>query len=214
MKLKIKKIDAAGVAATDVPALFKSLGMEYNKITNVNWPSAYPYLPDACFAMAHDGKNLYIHYKVQEDSVKGDFTKDYDNVWEDSCCEFFVAPAEDGLYYNIEMNCLGAMYLCIGKGRDGRERVPRTALESIGRWTSLGSAAIGLRSGMKAWESALVVPAAAFAAHKVSLGGAHMKGNIYKCGITEHNHYVSFAPIGTASPDFHRPEYFCDIEFE
>ena len=42
-----------------------------------------------------------------------------------------------------------------------------------------------------------------------------MKGNFYKCG--DHlsvPHFLSFAPIGVPKPDFHRPEFFCTLEFE
>ena len=38
---------------------------------------------------------------------------------------------------------------------------------------------------------------------------ASLRGNIYKCGDkTAHPHFLSWAPVGTPSPDFHRPEYF------
>ena len=41
-----------------------------------------------------------------------------------------------------------------------------------------------------------------------------LRGNIYKCGDrTAHPHYLSWAPIGTPSPDFHRPEYFGEVLF-
>lgn len=36
-----------------------------------------------------------------------------------------------------------------------------------------------------------------------------LRGNIYKCGDkTAHPHFLSWAPVGTSQPDFHRPEYF------
>ena len=214
MKLKIPRIDSSVSAASDVPGLFGRYGVKFGTLDAVNWPSDFPYKPEVHFAFAHDTTNLYIHYKVVEDSLKGDFTDDFSNVWEDSCCELFIAPADDGLYYNLEFGCAGALYFCVGGGRRDRERAPRAAMDSILRWTSLGRRIVGSRSGMQVWESALVVPSDAFWMHKPDFRGAGMRGNVYKCGNTEHKHFVSFAPIETPSPDFHRPEYFCNIEFE
>lgn len=37
--------------------------------------------------------------------------------------------------------------------------------------------------------------------------------NIYKCGDrTETPHFLSWAPISTPSPDFHRPEFFRNVK--
>lgn len=212
--LKVRKIDCRSYDAADIPALFASEQVPYHTIGSVNWPSCYPYLPDVSFAVAHNGDSILLHYKVSENSVKGDFDMDFDKVWEDSCCEFFVAPADDGLYYNIEFNCVGALYLCVGDGRTDRQRAPGEVLDSISRWTSLGRSAIGLKYGRCDWESALVLPAKVFFAHSVRLDGAGMKCNFYKCGNTDNKHYVSYYPVATPLPDFHRPEFFGKIEFE
>ena len=214
MNLKAIRIETDAVEAGRIPSLFASCGVEYHTLEKVNWPDRNPYLPSATFAVAHNGDSILIHYKVEEDGMKGEFPEDYQNVWEDSCCELFIAPADDGLYYNIECNCLGALYFCVGSGRNARERAPEGALASIGRWTSEGNGPFGVRHGLCRWEAALVVPASALFAHKPSLGGARMKCNVYKCGNTDHPHYVSFFPIETAAPDFHRPEFFGNIDFE
>lgn len=48
-----------------------------------------------------------------------------------------------------------------------------------------------------------------------SLAGGHTKkmyGNLFKVGVeTAIEHYVTYAPINTEEPDFHRPE--CFVEF-
>ena len=39
-------------------------------------------------------------------------------------------------------------------------------------------------------------------------------GNFYKCGDQQVvPHYLSWAPITTENPDFHRPEYFGELNF-
>jgi hypothetical protein len=46
------------------------------------------------------------------------------------------------------------------------------------------------------------------------LAGVECRGNIYKCGdALPVPHYVSWRPIDTPDPDFHRPEYFGQIVF-
>ena len=40
-------------------------------------------------------------------------------------------------------------------------------------------------------------------------------GNFYKCADgTDSMHFVSWSPIPTAKPDFHRPEFFGILIFE
>lgn len=212
--LKVQKVDCGCIDAVDIPALFASESVSYHTMESVNWPSCYPYLPEISFAVAHNGDSVLLHYKVSEDGLKGDFKEDFGRVWEDSCCEFFIAPADDGLYYNIEFNCIGALYFCVGAGRNDRQRASGAVLDSISRWTSLGRSVIGMKSGRYDWESALVLPASAFFAHSVRLDGTVMTGNFYKCGNTDNKHYVSLFPILTPAPDFHRPEFFGKIEFE
>ena len=41
------------------------------------------------------------------------------------------------------------------------------------------------------------------------------RGNLYKCsGPALHEHYGCWNAVGTAAPDFHRPEYFGDMLIE
>ncbi|MBQ1647521.1 MAG: hypothetical protein II047_03470, partial [Bacteroidales bacterium] len=47
-----------------------------------------------------------------------------------------------------------------------------------------------------------------------SLRGLHARANFYKCGdgLTV-PHFVTWAPIATEKPDYHRPEFFADLLF-
>ena len=41
-----------------------------------------------------------------------------------------------------------------------------------------------------------------------------MRGNFYKCGdLTQREHYLSWNRVACAEPDFHRPEFFGELEF-
>ena len=66
------------------------------------------------------------------------------------------------------------------------------------------------------WGLDLLIPAAALW-HNPGLDfkGLHARGNFYKCGDgLKVPHYVTWAPIATEKPDYHRPEFFGELFFE
>lgn len=210
-----KRIELAKVDADEIPQIFKSEGIEYNTVSSLNWSEAYPYLPSVDFAVAHNGTNLLIHYRVTEKRTLGTMVKDLDPVYKDSCCEFFCMNEGDSLYYNIESNCLGSILMECGKGRDNRTTSTTENLQHIDRWASLGRKDIGLINKETHWELAVVVPVAAFWRHNFgTLSGKTFLVNVYNCvGSGDDRQYVTWNPIDTPSPDFHRPEYFRRIYF-
>lgn len=211
----IKKIN--GVAEPLMVAeAFEKAGIEYQTLENVNWAAEYPYHPMVKVAMAHDGENIYIHYCVEEQSVRAVAEADQGRVWEDSCVEFFVQPnPEDGIYYNIECNCATKLLLCAGADRHDRERAPKEVTDAIRRWSSLGSEPFAERQGNTAWNMVLIVPKGSFFKHEIDcLDGLEARGNVYKCGdLQMEAHFVSLFPIATEKPDYHRPEFFEVIRF-
>ena len=182
------------------------------RIVCLNWPEAFPYCPEVSLDIWHSGDALHLHYHVQEQAVRAVCAADRERVWEDSCVEFFFAPREDGLYYNLECTCTGKLFLCRGEGRHGRESLPETAYSAVLRRPSLGTAPFGLREEPTAWELALDIPASTFGLD--TFCGLQARGNFYKCGdLLPVPHYLSWAPIDTPKPDFHRPEYFDKLIF-
>ena len=210
-----RRIDKAMVDADDIPQIFKSEGIEYNTVSAVNWPDKYPYLPAVDFAVAHNGTNLLIHYRVTEKRTLGTMVKDLDPVYKESCCEFFCMNEGDSLYYNIESNCLGSILMECGSGREGRTVSTEENLLFIDRWASLGRKSVGLITQETHWELALVVPISAFWRHDYgTLSGKTFLVNVYNCvGSGDDRQYVTWNPIDTPSPDFHRPEYFRRLYF-
>ena len=182
------------------------------EIACLNWPEAFPYRPEASFSIWHGGDELHLCFHVREDAVRAVCTADREHAWEDSCVEFFFAPRPDGLYFNLECTCTGKLYLCSGTGRHGREFLPETAYAAIRRRCSLGAEAFGLRQEPTDWDVALDIPAAVFGLQ--TFEGLHARGNFYKCGDRlPVPHYLSWAPIATPRPDFHRPEFFDILNF-
>lgn len=182
------------------------------RIACLNWPEVFPYRPEASFDIRHSGDALQLRFRVQEDAVRAVCAADREHAWEDSCVEFFFDPHGDGTYYNLECTCTGWLYLCRGTGRHGREFLPEAAYAAISRRCSLGREPFGLRPGPTAWEVELDIPAAVFGL--AAFDGLRARGNFYKCGDKlPVPHYLSWAPIATPRPDFHRPEYFDTLIF-
>lgn len=182
------------------------------RIACLNWPEAFPYRPEVSFDICHTGDALHLAFHVKEDAVRAVCAADRERAWEDSCVEFFFEPSENGPYFNLECTCTGKIYLCVGEGRHGRVFLPETAFSAIARRCSLGTEPFGLREEPTAWDVQLDVPAAVFGLS--TFEGLRARGNFYKCGDRlPVPHYLSWAPVGTPKPDFHRPEFFDNLIF-
>lgn len=213
--MKVKKIDVAIADAAQVPAVLDACKVPFEPIATVNW-SEYSYKPQVEFRIAHTADAYVIHYKVAEETVKAVYGEDMGKVWTDSCVEFFSCPATDGIYYNLECNCIGTVLLCAGDSRHDREHAPAEVLAQIKRWSSLGREAFAEKEAPATWEVALVVPFSMYFKHQVTaMDGKSITANFYKCGDElKTPHFLSWNPIGTEKPDFHRPEYFATLEME
>jgi hypothetical protein len=183
------------------------------RICCLNWPELFPYKPDVKFDIWHTSDELHIVYHVQEDAVRAECANDRDHAWEDSCAEFFFEPRADGRYYNVESTCIGKIYMCCGPDRISRTFLPDGAYMGIRRISSLGSVPFGLKSGPVEWSLRLDIPASTFGLE--TFRGLRAKGNFYKCGDKlPVRHFLSWAPVNTPRPDFHRPEFFDELNFE
>ena len=176
-----------GLAEMDDAAFLRALeeGGARFSVDQVGWPEVWPYCPETQGAIAHcNGRQ-----------------------WEDSCCEFFVAgPAG---YYNFEINCIGKILGAMGPQREERTRQEPKALERIRRVTSLPVAPVDRSGEIYTWDVAVLIPYDLFGAvpNTVSL-----RANFYKCGdLTAHPHFVSWAPVNSPKPDFHRPDSFGEL---
>ena len=213
--INIKRIAASRVAAADICRTMDEAGVEFVAVDNHCWAGEYPYKPQFEVRMAHNGQQLLVNYRVTEECVRAVAPHDDGNVWEDSCCELFIAPDADGTYYNMECNAAGTLLIGYGKGRDNRERATQAVLDRVDRWASLGRTPFDCREGQQTWQLCLAIPTGALFHHAPdTFDGLHAKGNVYKCGdMLPHPHFMSLFPIDLPKPDFHRPEFFGDIVF-
>ena len=189
-----------------------------NEIGEVNWEE-YPYKPDVKFMMGYDERNLYLKFKVHENSVRAVNTEPNSSVWEDSCCEFFCDFDGKG-YYNLETNCIGTQLLGYGETMADRElaaknrtRAKVTVIDKIKKTSTLGERSFNVKTGDFQYELVMKIPAGAFYNHNIKFEkGLTFNANFYKCGDkTTQMHFLSWSPIDTENPDFHIPEFFGNI---
>lgn len=183
-------------------------------IDTLNWKE-FSYKPKLSFRIAHSGDEIWLKYYVTEKYILARETRTNGDVYKDSCVEFFVSV--DGTnYYNFEFSCIGTRHLAFGPGRGNRTLLDPKIVEQIEIKSSLGNQPFDEKAGNFEWEMMIRIPIICFDFNKLkSLKGLKATANFYKCGdTTSEPHYVTWNPIGTEHPDYHRPEFFGKAEFE
>lgn len=215
-ELVVKKITCTvSPAGEAVAALLDQHDIAFEPLDVVNWKD-YPYRPDVSFRIAHTGREILLHYKVTEASVRAVAAEDNGKVWEDTCVEFFVSPEGNDRYYNFECNGIGKLLIQGGKQNERRPPAAPEVTAKVKRWSSLGNKPFEEKTGPCSWELTLVIPVSAFFQHSIgSLDGKTMKGNFYKCGDKlQTPHFLSWSPIRLERPQFHCPAFFGTLSFE
>ncbi len=213
--IRIPFLDIQDTPLQFVPEIFKKNDVTYHSVTVVNWKD-FPYLPTTQFAMVYSSNKIILHFKVEEDEVRGFVTEDFGPVSTDSCVEFFACMGQDDLYYNIECNCLGYITMAVRKNRNEKEYASPEIVQDIKRYTTFGSQFIGDIKEKCLWNCVLEIPLTAFFRHNITnVKGQLIRANFYKCGGSdEYKHYVTWNPVVSEMPDFHRPECFGTIQFD
>lgn len=211
--LTLPRVDALDSAASAQER--EQLLLQYGAtglIDRVNWPEASAARPLAAFVAAYSSTGLYINYIVRGRGLRAQNTADLSAVASDSCVEFFVEPHGDGRYWNFEFNCIGALNASHRVERDKPTRLQPAELEQVKRWPSLGTAAIPSADGLHSWQLMVFIPFALLGMNGIP---AHsIRANFNKCGSsTVEPHFLSWSPILTPKPDFHRVEYFGTLTF-
>lgn len=188
--------------------------MKYS-VSTLNWPEAWPYKPEVSVEIEPDGKYLSLLWKVSEQTTKAEQAVLGGPVYEDSCVEIFIQPdPADPRYYNFEFNAAGKVAMACRTGRNDPEDAPLEVLRSIEVAPSLGREPFAEHAAGP-WTLGIRIPVTAlFKHHFEDWVGHGMKGNIYKCGDgLSTPHFVTWSPVGTEKPDYHRPEFFVPLGF-
>lgn len=200
---------------TDMAEMFRNVPvMEVNML---NWPLEFSYCPQMKVRMFHDGEHLYVRYDVEEKCTAAKALDDNGPVWEDSCAELFIKPKGSRGYYNFEASCIGTLLLSHRTSRN--EDVVMASdevLSSVRRIPSLPHRLMEEKKGDNRWNLTLVIPVSALFADSVkNFDGMKAELNVYKCGDRLSSpHFLSLFAVSTEHPDFHRPEFFREVDFE
>ncbi|WP_136465919.1 carbohydrate-binding family 9-like protein [Flagellimonas onchidii] len=214
--LKVKEIRHDGVVDFQNISRLLDEKVETNYVDIRNW-SAFPYEPKVSFKIAHSDNQIWLKWQVEEENILAERTEPNSYVFKDSCVEFFFDPMADGNYYNFETNCIGTILSAYGPQRKPREYLSADTIKNIIQVeSSLGSQSFSEKTGGHTWEMLMVIPAEVLTHNPdIQLKGLKSRANFYKCGdATSKRHYLSWNPISTQKPDFHRPEFFGELIFE
>ena len=178
----------------------------------LNWSDQYNYKPITYFNIARSETSIFIKFSVHGTMLKAIYSNDQDPVHEDSCVEFFCKPIEAEKYTNFEFNCIGTCSASSRKGRNEEVMAFNTdEMQTIKRYPSMGRRAFNEMEGMFEWELTVEIPFKLIGLNPQNLPN-RMLGNFYKCADgTDSMHFVSWNPVKTEKPDFHRPEYFGEL---
>lgn len=197
-------------ALTTSDAIIETLDRvgERHRISELNWPEEYPYKPLTSFTIAHTDTAIYIDFFTRCNYLRAEHYKNQSRVCEDSCVEFFVSPTSDNHYFNFEFNCIGTIHASRRTSRHDSSPLSDEELNSVRRYPSCGTRPFKEMEGMFSWNLLVVIP--------LKLIGVEYKGepismtaNFYKCADrTSAAHYLTWNPIDSPKPDYHRPEFF------
>lgn len=192
-----------------VNAMLDDVGLQLS-VDKLNWREQYPYRPLTRVSLALTEQYLYIKWHVNGVMLKAIHTEDLSRVSEDSCVEFFCELADGRHYMNLEFNCIGT---CSASRRLSRTedvvRLNKEELKSIVRYSSLGKRPFCEIDGHFTWDLCVGVPLELLQINKDTKS---IRCNFYKCADdTSAKHYLSWNPINTDTPDFHRPQDFAEI---
>ena len=194
--VRIKLVAEESIDWHEIPAL---------ELENVLWTPDAGIRAKAQICRTEDA--LRVHMTAAEKEISAEYFLPLSPVHEDSCLEFFFMPAGECRYMNFEMNPNGCLHVGFGQSRQQRAVIFRRDGEELFR----------IRTGRTAdgWEIDYRIP---YDFLRIFYPGFEPTGvlrcNFYKCGDkTVHPHFLSWHPVRSETPDFHRPEDFGEIMF-
>ena len=164
------------------------------------------WLPDcgirAFGRFCYNAESLHVRLRAVEENIRAEYTAPLSRVCEDSCLEFFFMPEKDDRYFNFEINPNGCPYVGFGRSRQDRVVLYRQDAKQL--------FAIHTQKTPDGWEAAYRLPLSFLRLFwpDFSFTGS-LRANVYKCGEkTAREHYLSWNPCSSETPDYHRPADF------
>lgn len=171
--------------------------------------------------IAYDDQYLHLIWKVEDRYVLARRTKNQQEVWRDSCVEFFFTPGGDPQergYFNLETNCIGVKLFGIHTtGRDG-EKLTEEQFATILIASSLKGPIDPEIAEPTTWTLEYKIPLSLLEKYTTierPKPGVTWRANFYKIGDdTSRPHYLTWSPVTNARPAFHMPKFFGVLTFE
>jgi len=185
-------------------------------------PESGEHRPQTSARLLYDNGGIHGIFCVQDRYVRCVRTQYQQEVWKDSCVEFFARPRLDRGYFNFEFNCGGA-FLCSYITNPERTpggfkeftRVPAPIGQTIQAKSSLPQQIDPEIPTPILWTLQFLVPFTLFEHYLGPLGtipGQVWHGNFFKCADeTSHPHWASWSPLDELN--FHRPTCFGTLRF-
>jgi len=195
--------------------LIETTIIKKHSIDYINWFNEYPEKPVVHFKLVRIKDGLMLKFYVKEDVTRATYTIDNEQVYRDSCIELFIDPSGDGTYCNFEFNALGTLLLAFGVNRNGKEKAFSEITDGIQRLSSLGIIPFYNLPDKSPWHLTVMIPNTSFWHHSLlSLKGKGVRANLQKCGDDlPVPHFLTWNPIPTPHPDYHKPEHFGTFNF-
>ncbi|MBN1667676.1 MAG: carbohydrate-binding family 9-like protein [Anaerolineales bacterium] len=178
------------------------------------------HLPGVQARLAYDAEALYVIFQVLDRYVLARAQNHQEQVFKDSCVEFFFTPGEDlaNGYFNLEVNCGGTALFHHQLGRRIADQAISPAdLAQLEIAHTLPQIVWPEIQEEVLWVVEYRLPFALLANYtpcQAPRSGSTWRANLYKCAdASSHPHWLSWTPVATPEPDFHRPEFFGRLIF-
>jgi hypothetical protein len=170
---------------------------------------------------AYDDHSLYLIWKVEDRYVLAKRTQHQQDVYRDSCVEFFFTPGgdpEERGYFNLETSCTGVKLLGVHVAGGKDEKVTAKDFASVVTASSLKGPIDPELAKPTTWTLEYKIPFSLlerFGKLERPKPGVTWRGNFYKCADdASHPHWLTWSPVTHAKPSFHLPKFFGVLLFE
>ncbi|NCB28499.1 MAG: hypothetical protein EOM63_01870 [Clostridia bacterium] len=165
--------------------------------------------PQACRRMGYlSERGFLVRMECVETDPKREYTQPQSAVYRDSALEAFFAftpcqPRDEDMYLNFEMNANGAMHAKYGRGRKNRQVLS----DAFYRACQCHAAMAADR-----WQVEVLIPLTLICdLYDIAsfTSGDAFYCNFYKISESpEIEHYASYHPLRSKTPNFHLPSDF------
>ena len=204
----LPRIEPLTASDESIADIIKAQGVEA-AIDCSPWEKDYPTQARATLHAAHDGKRLYFLFSCSTDEIRAENTAEQSAVSDDSCVEAFVQPVEGGEYFNLEVNCIGAINASHRMDRTHSTKLSSADLQQIRRFAQ------DYKTSQQAtsWQQLISAPLSLMGLTYTP--GMKLRANFYACAARARKPYfLCWNNIENDKPDYHLPKFFGQIQLQ